>query len=105
METTLPEPSVSNVILTSGIIEICDTPEAYATLLNLIKAIWRKLPENSDNNFESNGNDRHFFGIDVENNGKSETILVVFDPPYSPETHITDHSKPATYTVMLSEEY
>lgn len=93
MSSQLPKPSVHNLIMTSTVNETWNP----LYLLQKIQKVWESQP---DQDLEG-GNDKSFFKMELEN----KNLFVVFDEAYSPETHATDHSKPATYTVMFTNEY
>ena len=88
------KPNTSNLIFTQGILS---KYPIVNTLVENVIAEWEKQPERD----LEGGNDKRFFSLEFG----GEKLFIVYDEAYSPETHMTDHSKPETYTVMFADEY
>jgi hypothetical protein len=93
---TVPNIEDTQLLITSTLKGTFNDKEMI-DLLGEVFHRWEDLPEE----VTDGGNDKRFFSL----NYKGEKIFTVYEEPYSPETHATDHSKPATYTVMLASDY
>lgn len=103
-KTKLPLPQQGNLLFTRALISELERVEIPVTdLVLIIQDHWKQQP---DRDLEG-GNDKEFytFGVFTSKTKESIKVWVKYDPPYSPETHETDHSKGHTYTAMLPEDY